>query len=37
MSYIKRTIDAGDEIFITKINAPMFGNHNSRSKRAKLY
>lgn len=35
MSYIKRTIDAGDEIFITKISAPMFGNHSSRSKKAK--
>ena len=35
MSYIKRTIYAGDEIYVTKINAPMFGNHNSRSERVK--
>ena len=35
MSYIKRTVDAGNKIFISKFSAPMFGNHNSRSKKIK--
>lgn len=35
MSYIKRTVDAGNRIFISKFSAPMFGNHRSRSARLK--
>ena len=35
MGYIKRTVEAGNKIFVSKFLAPMFGNHRSRSVRLK--